>query len=245
MTALLGAFQFLTLIPPIIKRPFTDRELGQSVGFYPLVGLILGAILYGVNDRLSLILPDLPRAALILSLWVISTGALHLDGFLDACDGLFGGFTPEKRLEIMRDERIGAFGFAGGFLLLLLKFTAIAALPPRSLPLLSVPVLSRWGMSAALVLFPYGREQGVGRVMKDNTSWIQFLIATGIALLTAWFTAQGMGLIIFGTAALLLYGLVRFTLTRIPGLTGDIYGALNEFLEALLLFGFLITGGSS
>jgi cobalamin synthase len=54
-----------------------------------------------------------------------------------------------------------------------------------------------------------------------------------------------MGLIIFGTAALLLYGLVRFTLTRIPGLTGDIYGALNEFLEALLLFGFLITGGSS
>ena len=106
VTAFLTAVQFLLVSPAFIKRPFTAPELGAAVGFYPLVGLILGGILLAADYGLSFFMPPLVRAALLLALWVILTGALHLDGFLDACDGLFGGYTPEARLEIMRDERV-------------------------------------------------------------------------------------------------------------------------------------------
>ena len=119
LTAFLTAVQFLLISPAFIKRLFTARELGAAVGFYPLVGLILGSLLLAADYLLGLFMPPLVRIALILTLWVILTGALHLDGFLDACDGLLGGFTPESRLEIMRDERVGAFALAGGVLLLL------------------------------------------------------------------------------------------------------------------------------
>jgi adenosylcobinamide-GDP ribazoletransferase len=242
MIAILGAFQFLTLLPPMIKRPFTDQELGKTVGFYPFTGLVLGGMLLGTNYGFSLIAPDPVRAGLVLTLWVVSTGALHLDGFLDTCDGLFGGSTAEKRLVIMRDERIGAFGFAGGFLLLLLKFAALAALPEFSTALLLVPVLSRWGMSTALIFFPYGRKHGMGRVIKDNSGWQQAVIATLITLLAAWFSAAWFGMIIFALSLILTAGCAFFALKKIPGLTGDIYGAINEILEMFLLLGFILGG---
>ena len=130
VTAFLTAVQFLLVSPAFIKRPFTAQELGAAVGFYPLVGLILGGVLLAADYGLSFFMPPLVRAALVLALWVILTGALHLDGFLDACDGLFGGYSPETRLEIMRDERVGAFALAGGALLLLLKFSTLSAIPP-------------------------------------------------------------------------------------------------------------------
>ena len=71
MIPFLAALQFLTQVPPIIRRPFTDKELGQAVGFYPLVGLILGAVLVGVNTLLELAFPPTVRAALVLTLWVL------------------------------------------------------------------------------------------------------------------------------------------------------------------------------
>lgn len=243
MTAVFCAFQFLTVIPPIIKRSFTERELGLSVGYYPLVGLVVGGVLLGSSVGFSFLFPDMIRAALLIILWITATGGLHLDGFLDSLDGLLGGSTPGKRLEIMHDERVGAFGFAGGAALLLLKFSLLASLSASSPALLLVPVLSRWGMSAALVLFPYGRESGVGRVIKDNAGWLQGLAAAVIALLAAWFAAGWLGMILFGSSLVLVVGLARFTLTRLPGMTGDIYGAINEILEVLLMMVFFLGGG--
>jgi len=240
MISFFAALQFLTQIPPIIKRPFTEKELGQAVGFYPLVGLIIGTVLVGANNLLALILPPAVNAALILALWVLLSGALHLDGFLDACDGLFGGFTPEKRLEIMRDERVGAFGLAGGVLLLLLKYAALGSLPEIILTLLIVPTLSRWGMSLALIAFPYARDQGLGRAIKDNSGWRELVLATLISALTAWFTFQWMGLIALIIAGVIVFFAATFVLRRIPGLTGDIYGALNEIVEVVLLVIFVV-----
>lgn len=236
---LLAALQFLTLIPPLVKRPFTEKELGQAVGFYSLVGLIIGAVLVGANMLLALVFPPFVRAALILALWVLMSGALHLDGFLDACDGIFGGFTPEKRLEIMHDERVGAFGMAGGVLLLLLKFTTLGALPNPNAALLLVPTLSRWGISLALIAYPYARDQGVGRAIKDNAGWRQLALASVMAILTAWFTFQWMGLIALVIAGMIVWLAATFILRRIPGLTGDIYGALNELVELVLIVIFV------
>ena len=97
MTSLLAAFQFLTLVPPLIRRPFQPRELGQSLSFYPLVGAAAGGILYGANLGLSQFLPAQPRAALILTLWVILVGAFHLDGFLDTPGRRLRGFHTHKK----------------------------------------------------------------------------------------------------------------------------------------------------
>ena len=119
LAAFLAAVQFLLISPAFIRRPFSAVELGAAVGFYPLVGLILGGLLVGIDWLAGWWFPPLVRSAIVLAAWVLLTGALHLDGFLDACDGLLGGFTPEKRLDIMRDERVGAYALSGGVLLLL------------------------------------------------------------------------------------------------------------------------------
>jgi len=237
------ALQFLTISPSIIRRPFTPRELGQATGFFPLVGLALGGVLLGANYLLAFILPVQVRAALVLTLWVLLSGALHLDGFLDACDGLLGGMTPEDRLRILRDERVGAFALTGGILLMLIKFTCLSALPVWSMALLLAPGLGRWGMTLAIVIFPYAREKGLGRDMKDRANWSQALLATVIALLAAWLSGHWLGLIALVLAGGVTWGIATFTLRRIPGLTGDIYGAINELVEAAVLLTFIIGKG--
>ncbi|MDP2990768.1 MAG: adenosylcobinamide-GDP ribazoletransferase, partial [Kiritimatiellota bacterium] len=169
----------------------------------------------------------------------LSSGGLHVDGFLDACDGLLGGSTPDSRLAIMHDHRIGAFAFCGGLLLFLVKFTALTALTTRQLPaLLLAPVLGRWVMSLAVVVFPYARPQGLGKDLKGHSGWQQAALATAIALTVAWFSAGLRGLVSILIALLVASGIVRFTLKRIPGLTGDIYGALNESIEVVVLLAF-------
>jgi adenosylcobinamide-GDP ribazoletransferase len=240
LNAFLCAVQFLLVSPAFVKRPFTTQELGASVGFFPLVGLILGVILIGAETLLDHIFPPLVRSALILAVWVALTGALHLDGFLDTCDGLLGGYDAEQRLRIMRDERVGAYAFAGGALLLLVKFSALSSLGNRLLPaLLLAPSLGRGAITAALVAYPYARSEGLGKEMKENASSLQVWVAsmTVLALavgLTLW---VGSLVILFAliSAGLTAWLVVRFSLQRLPGLTGDIYGSINELVELSVL----------
>jgi len=235
-----AALQFLTIAPPLVKREFTERELGQAAGFYPLVGALIGALLYAANYGLAQLFPDVLRAALLLTLWVLVTGALHLDGFLDACDGILGGLSPERRMEIMRDERVGAFGLAGGVLLLLMKFAALSTLPLPAPQLVLVPLFSRWGMTLAVFAFPYARPQGLGQIIKAHTTWQDFLLASLTAAAIAWLAAQWTGLAALLASALIVWSTARFTLRRIPGLTGDVYGAINELIEVVLLIALSI-----
>lgn len=230
----LAALQFLTIVPPIIRRRFTAQEMGWSVGFFPLVGLLLGLVLAGLRWGSGYLLPPGVAAVLVLAAWVLMTGALHLDGLLDACDGLLGGYTPERRLEIMHDERVGAFGVIGGMLLLLLKYSALVTLGPVA-RLILVPVLGRWGMVLAVVGFPYARTSGTGRVFKDYAGWHQMALATAIVLPVAWIVAGGMGLAGMALTGVLVFALARFALARLPGLTGDVYGAICELVEATVL----------
>ncbi len=237
MIPLLTAFQFLTTFPAIIRRSFTAAELGRAVGFFPVVGLALGGMLYGLEFGLRLIFPTPLVAVMIVSAWLLLTRALHFDGFLDICDGLFGGFTPERRLEIMRDSRVGAFGVAGGGLLLLAKYSAILSLTNFS-ALLLAPILGRWVLSLAIFAYPYAREKGLGRDMKDNVGISQVIWATLVSILAAWRFAGWIGLLAFIVAATVLWLGAGFMLRRIPGLTGDSYGALCELTELVVLFLF-------
>ena len=235
----LVALQFLTVAPPVIRRMFTPDELGRATAYFPLVGAVVGVVLMGAHWLLGLAFPPAVQAALTLVVWTGLSGALHLDGFLDACDGLLGGFTPESRLQIMRDERVGAFALAGGLLLFLVKFAALASLPRAFPALLVAPVLGRWAMAVAIVIFPYARPEGLGKALKDHAGRLQSLIASILALAIAGGTAGGIGLVTGLVAAGVTWAGAAFTLRRIPGLTGDIYGALNELVETTVLLVFV------
>ena len=236
----LAAVQFLTIAPPLVRRPFTGEELGRAVGYFPLVGVLIGGFLIEADRFLTLFLPPSVAAALVLTGWVWCTGALHLDGFLDSCDGLFGGRTPEERLRILRDEHVGAFTVIGGVLLLMVKFQGLAALQNRSAALCLAPVLGRWGMAVAVVAFPYARAEGLGRTMKDHAGWGQALLASACAGGGAWYAAEWRGLIALLLCGVLTFLVACFALKRLRGLTGDIYGALCELLEVLVLLSFVV-----
>jgi adenosylcobinamide-GDP ribazoletransferase len=241
---ILAAVQFLTVAPPLIRRPLTPAELGRSVGWFPLVGIGLGAALAGADLVVGLLVPPGVAAALVLATWVVTTGALHLDGFLDCCDGLFGGHSPEARLRIMRDERVGAYAVTGGVLLMILKYACLTALAGRAAALVVAPMVGRWAMAVAVVAFPYARAEGLGRAMKDHAGWLEATVATvtalaGAALLGGWWGGLALG------AAIPVAGAgVAFALRRLPGLTGDVYGALCELVEVMTLLVFLVEAQS-
>ncbi len=240
---LIAALQFLLITPAFIKRSFSEDEQGRSVGFFPFAGFVLGLFLASSDWLLGFISPNLVRTALILSLWICLTGALHLDGFLDACDGLLGGGNPEKRLQIMRDERIGAFAFSGGILLILLKYSALLSIEDRFTVLFLAPVIGRWTMSISMIIFPYARLEGLGRTMKDHAGGQQAIISTILTLLIIFgmaYSEKSLAIVAALGSAAASYLVARFALVRIPGLTGDIYGAICEISEvsALLIFTF-------
>jgi adenosylcobinamide-GDP ribazoletransferase len=242
-TDFLVAIQFLSVAPPVIKRLFTPQELGRSSAYYPLVGVLLGLVLIAADALLGFFFPLMLRSALLLAVWVLLTGALHLDGFLDACDGLLGGFTPEQRMTIMRDERVGAYALAGGILLLLTQWSAISSLTDRMAALLLAPVLGRWCMTLALVYFPYARPTGLGRDIKDHAGREQAVLASLFAvagtLAAAWMVFSWVPLAAALVALLVAWGAARFTVQRIPGLTGDIYGAICLLVELSTLLVFV------
>lgn len=242
MISLLAAFQFLTIFPTVTgrDRSFTPDEIGRAVGFFPLVGLALGGILLGLDSVLRIFLHPQLAAVLVVAAWLVLTRALHFDGFVDIFDGLFGGFTPERRLEIMKDSRVGAFGVAAGALLLFAKLFSIADLANRPAAFLLAPVLARWAMCIAIFACPYAREKGLGRDMKDKVGWRQVIFASLVALAVAWFAAGWWGFFAFGLAALLLFLTARYMLTLLPGLTGDSYGMLCELIELVVLVTFTV-----
>lgn len=245
MLEFLAALQFLTICPPIVRRAFSAQEMGRAVGWYPLVGLVLGGIVAGGAALLGNFFPGPLSAALTLTLWVTLTGGLHIDGFLDACDGLLGGSDPEKRLDIMRDHRIGAFAFTGGALLLLTKFSALMALQDTggaSAYLILAPTLGRWAMTLAVASFPYARPAGLGREMQVHVTGRQVALASVTALVAVLFIAYGHGIVALIIAALTMLGVAIFTIRRIPGLTGDIYGAICELTELAVLLVFAARG---
>ena len=148
-------------------------------------------------------------------------------------------------MRILRDVHVGAFAVAAGGALLLLKFAAIGSIGAIG-PLVVAPLLGRWVISVAVVLFPYARPAGLGRGMKDNAGWRQAAGASAITLAALAFLAPSVGIAATATATataaaavcISAWLLIRFTLARIPGLTGDIYGAICEVGEAVCIVSF-------
>lgn len=236
MRAFRVALGFLTILP-VAPRQQSERAFVASRAFFSLVGLLLGGVLAGLDLLLRQALPIELVGALLLAALVVTTRALHLEGFMDACDGLLGGHTPEERLKIMRDPHVGAFAVGGGICLVLAKWAGLVALPPsaRLAGLLLFPCLSRWGMSAAMAWFPYAREQGLGSAFGAGRGRWQLLVGGAVALGASLLLAGGAGALLLATATALAWLLGRWMSGPLGGLTGDTYGAINELLEVAVL----------
>ena len=229
---------FRTALALLTVLPFAPRAANVSaraLAYYPLVGLIIGLVLVAANFLLHLFFPALVAAALLIALWAALTGALHLDGFTDACDGLFAATTRERRLEILRDVHLGAFGAVGLILLLLTQVAAVSSLQSFA-PIVLAPVLGRWAMVHAAA-YPLARREGMAVVFSAGLTRRELLIATCFAaLVAAIFGAFGLAALV--AAFVVATVIARFAVARLGGLTGDIYGMVCESVEvAVLLVG--------
>jgi adenosylcobinamide-GDP ribazoletransferase len=231
-----------------LKRELTPEQLGKATAFFPLVGLVLGGILAGLNWVFNLFLPSPVVTILLIVSLVALTGAMHLDGFADTCDGMAGHKPVEERWKIMRDSRTGAFGVVGIALLLITKSVVLNSVPADMMTpaLLFFPVVSRWAMVYLIFAFKYARPQGLGTAYKNATRWPQFITATiltlviGAALTPLFFyTWLWVFLGVWLTATILGF----YFRYKFAGQTGDTYGASNEVSEviALLIIVFLAT----
>ncbi len=238
----LSALRFLTVLPaPGSARLFEEDESESAFvtgcEYFPLIGLLLAALLWLLALLFSRVLPGLALSALLVVALVILTGGLHLDGLMDSCDGLVVGTTRERKLEIMSDSRVGSFGVLGALCTLLLKFALLASIAVPSLPLallLALP-LARWTMALALHVYPPARPNGLGAVYHHAITTRRMLITGLIALAIALIFGHFTGLIawMLGTIAALLIGL--YITKNIGGITGDSCGAIDEIVEVVIL----------
>jgi len=233
----LAALQFLTTIPLPRRREVSPEEAGRSIAYFPVVGIIIGLILAGLNWLLGLLLPSVVVNVLLIVSLVVISGALHLDGFVDTCDGIAGHKTVEERWRVMRDSRVGGFGIVGICCLLLVKYISLNSVPETSLmvTLVLMPVVSRWAMVYAIFAYPYAKPSGLGKVFKQGASWQRLTIATLIALAVAVVLARLAGLVIMFGIWVIVIAMAAYLKRKFSGLTGDNYGAINEVTEVCVL----------
>jgi adenosylcobinamide-GDP ribazoletransferase len=243
------SFTFLTWIPITKAINFQPSEFRLSISFYPIVGLFLGSILLLTYTLSDLIFPVQVTAAAMLAVSSFSTRFLHLDGFIDCMDGFFGGNTPERRLEILKDPHVGAFGVIGGISLLLLKYTlliSLLTLPASNyIAILLFPCISRWTMVLSIIFFKYIRTDGIGSIFQEGTSYIPLIIASTATILICFIIANTYLILIPFIAASLWAILFNFIASKLlnGGITGDCYGAVNETSEviSIAIIYFLLT----
>lgn len=241
MGSLILAVRFLTVVPVPGREAQGASVLGRAAWWFPVVGLLLGVGLAGVLLALHTLFPPLVAAVLLVAVWKVVTGGIHLDGLADSLDGL-AGRDPAGRLAIMRDSRIGVFGAIGLILCLLLAVAALADLSGsvRVRLLVLAPVVGR---VAPLLVGGWLRPAtpgGLGAAFTAGLSrWAGPLsglagLALGGALLGPW------GAVIVGVAWILAILWAVFAARRLGGLTGDVLGAVVELAE----LGVLLAGAA-
>ncbi len=239
------ALQFLTRVPVRLDHPPNAQELGRSLLWYPVVGLLLGTLLWTAASALAHAPPPL-RAALLLTLWVLTTGALHLDGLADTADAWAGGRGDRERaLAIMKDPHVGPVAVVIVALVLLLKFASIEALSNgRGLDVLVLaPLLARTAMPLLFATTPYVRASGIGSALATNlprqSAHIVGVLVCGAVVFSCGWEGAWAAVVALGMFMLLRSLLMR----RLCGMTGDCGGAMIELIETALLIALASTAG--
>ena len=250
------AVTFLTGIPLKIEGDVSPADLWRSMGWYPLVGLAMGAAAWAVYAGLIAFLPGLVAAALVVILLELLTRGLHMDGLMDTADGILSGAPRERALEIMKDHNVGAMGVVAAVLLLVLKVAALGALARADA---AAPLLAGWCAARALPAlnvywWPYARAAGTGEAFTREHTPGPLQLAGGLlvagvvvaGLAGLWAGAAGSwyaGLVVAALSMAVALGVQAAVAKRLGGLTGDVYGMGIELAEAAaLVVGCAIVG---
>ncbi len=235
--SLILAVRFLTIVPVPGREAEGRDALGRAAGWFPIVGLCLGTALVVLDRVLAIAFPPLLSAVLVLSLWKVAAGGIHLDGLSDCLDGL-AGRDRQHRLSIMRDSRIGAFGAIGLILYFLIALLALAELPGaiRGRVLLLAPVVGRLAPLLIGPRFPAATpEHGTGGpFLRAMSSWAGPAYLVALAVFAAWVLgAWGVIMTLAALAPAFLWS--SFLTWRLGWLTGDALCASVELSELALL----------
>ncbi|MCH7299775.1 adenosylcobinamide-GDP ribazoletransferase [Pseudomonas capeferrum] len=242
MLAFWIALQFLSSLPVRLPGMPEPRQVGRSLLCYPLVGLLFGLLLWLASDLLHGA-PTALQAALLLTLWVLLSGALHLDGLADSADAWLGGFGDRERtLQIMKDPRSGPIAVVTLVLVLLLKFCALWALVEHGVgvDLILAPVVGRAAMLGLFLCTPYVRPGGLGQALAAHlrraaAGWV--LLGSAVLCLAV----GGWPVIWVLVAVLGVFAWLRHVMCRrLGGTTGDTAGAMLELLELTVVVGLAL-----
>ena len=234
VSGLRAAIVFLTRIPVGVGAD--PPGLSAAVPWFPLVGAAIGAAIAGVYAAAETALPATLAAALAITVGVILTGAFHLDGLADVVDAVAGGNTPERRLEILDDPRLGTFGTAAVVLQLLTQVIAIGSLAPAdALP--ALVTAHALGRGAAVALMGVGRpakDHGLGVDYLADLTRTQAAIGVALGLLSAALLGW-VGLSAIGAAILVVTALAVISHRAFGGIGGDVLGATEQLTETAVL----------
>ncbi len=239
------AFQFLTIIPLPFALKWQEGDMGRSMRWFPLVGLAIGALLAGVDYGLSFIFPSTIVSLLLVTTLAIVTGALHLDGLADLCDGFGARGGRERFLSVMKDSGTGAVGVVGVTLALMLKYHAIANLPAdaRAGAIIFFPAAARY----AQVLMTTGamqvRVDGLAAAFISVSGRWELLLAGLTTVAASWFLLGAKGLFCCIIISLFTWFSRIYFHRRLGGVTGDIIGANSEIAEIISLLAIMALAG--
>ncbi|KAB2833863.1 MAG: adenosylcobinamide-GDP ribazoletransferase, partial [Candidatus Brocadia sp.] len=255
MKNFLWALKFLTIIPIDREDRIKPKNFSHVVHWFPVVGFCIGLFLCLGYLPLYAFFPPLVANALIILISIVITGALHLDGLADTCDGIWGGWNKEKRLEIMKDSRIGSFGAIGMIGTIGLKYVSLLSIGEiaatnispfsgciacvscsispavihKCVALMVMPVVGRWAQVCAAGVSTYARnEPGTGSFITGGTTRIQVFYASVFPLALFWFFYHLYGFAIFAIIIIFTLGWIWYIKKKIGGMTGDTLGATNE-----------------
>jgi len=241
MKGLMLLFQFMTRLPVPGKPKYDAEEMGRSFKFFPIVGMVIGLILWGAYLGLAHFIDNkYALALLVILLEVVLTGGLHLDGLADTFDGIFSYRSKHRMLEIMKDSRLGANGALALIIGFLLKIFLLVEVGFPAL--LIIPVIARLNSVVNAGVAKYARPTGMGKALVTNTNASGVIVAT---ILTVGFTL-GVGGILGGSivgwlltipvAMILGVYFAKLMERKIGGITGDTMGAVVEMTEVVVLF---------
>ena len=248
MRAFFIGLQFLTRISIVEQKDWCEKDFADSVRYFPLIGLVLGIIYTAFAALLLILLPQngflLPHhvvAAALLILPILLTGGLHCDGFMDTMDGVFSGRERERKLEIMKDSRVGSFGVVAFVSLFALNVSLLFDMKPdfAMLGLFLMPIIGRLAMTTVISFFPYARKEGMGKAFADSADTRTFLSALVFAAIFILPNGE-LAAIALGVGLLFAFVFASFVKGELGGLTGDVYGATTMLTETLVLIVMLI-----
>lgn len=241
-----SAIGFLTLLP--VGRTWPEGETPRSTGWYPWVGWLLGGSAAGAIYAAFLwkghwpVGGSLLAGALVVAGWAVLTRFLHWDGLADTFDGIWGGRTPERRLEIMRDSRLGSYGAAAMVMVAVVQVGAVADLAHAGLlwPIVVAPVLGRLAAAVAAWDLPAARSEGLGLTVVGRSGVYERLVgAAALLALLAFVPMLGVSprslLMVTAAGVFAALSIPRALAKPVGGVTGDIFGATVLLVETAVL----------